>query len=84
MNFLIEHYLKFEILADLVNKAIIIVYVRGTSEAANVGTIVGPPAFKSLRTALKDPLKLGVQGVEWAGLLSTYKLGGDPKGIDDM
>jgi hypothetical protein len=65
-------------------KAIIIVYVRGTSEAPNVGTMVGPPAFSSLRKAVKDPKKVIVQGVQWAALLSTYQLGGDPKGIDDM
>lgn len=65
-------------------KAIIIVYVRGTSEAPNVGTIVGPPTFLELRKAVKDPKKVAIQGVAWAGLLSTYHLGGDPKGINDM
>ena len=61
----------------------IVVFVRGTSEAPNVGTMVGPPAFKSIRKVIGEK-NLVVQGVKWEALLSTYQLGGDPKGIDDM
>lgn len=64
--------------------AIIIIFTRGTSEAKNVGTIVGPPAFKTLRKDIGDEKKVVVQGVEWDALLSTYQFGGDPKGIADM
>ncbi|KAH8593632.1 cutinase-domain-containing protein [Bisporella sp. PMI_857] len=62
---------------------VIVVFVRGTSEAPNVGTMVGPPAFKSIRKVIGEK-NLVVQGVKWEALLSTYQLGGDPKGIDDM
>jgi hypothetical protein len=62
----------------------IIIFCRGTLEPPNVGQVVGPPIFTSLRQELGNPADLVVQGVAWAGLLSTYSEGGDPAGIADM
>ncbi|PVI00685.1 carbohydrate esterase family 5 protein, partial [Periconia macrospinosa] len=40
-----------------------VIFARGTGETGNVGTISGPPMFKSLRAKLGD--KVVVQGVDY-------------------
>lgn len=41
-----------------------VVFARGTSESGNVGTVSGPPMFKSLRSKLGAD-KVTVQGVDY-------------------
>jgi len=60
-----------------------VVFARGTTEAGNVGAIVGPPFFDAIRDKLGDAT-LAVQGVEYPADVPGFLQGGDAGGSRKM
>lgn len=63
-------------------KGTMVIFARGTSEAGNVGSVAGPPFFKSLSTKLNGDL--AVQGVDYAANWNGALSGGDAAGSKTM
>ncbi|KFY47431.1 hypothetical protein V496_10666 [Pseudogymnoascus sp. VKM F-4515 (FW-2607)] len=64
-------------------KAVTVIFARGTTESGNVGTLVGPPFFSALATAIGSE-NLAVQGVEYAADIAGFLAGGDAAGSKKM
>lgn len=47
-------------------------FARGTFEARNMGTFVGPPFADAVRDALMPAVTVGVQGVEYPAKIDDY------------
>lgn len=60
-----------------------VIFARGTTESGNVGTLVGPPFFSALATAIGSE-NLAVQGVEYAADIAGFLAGGDAAGSKKM
>jgi len=63
---------------------ITIIFARGTTEAGNVGAIVGPPFFDAVREKLGTAATLAVQGVEYPAEIPGFLKGGDAGGSRTM
>ncbi|KAK3356820.1 cutinase, partial [Lasiosphaeria hispida] len=64
-------------------KAVTVIFARGTTEAGNVGSLVGPPFFQALATAIGAD-KLSVQGVDYPADIPGFLAGGDGNGSKKM
>lgn len=64
-------------------KAVTVIFARGTTESGNVGSLVGPPFFSALATAIGSD-NLAVQGVEYAADIAGFLAGGDAAGSKKM
>ncbi|KAF2177217.1 carbohydrate esterase family 5 protein [Zopfia rhizophila CBS 207.26] len=64
---------------------IIFAWARGSTEAGNMGTIVGPPISDGLKAEFGNNA-VATEGIDYPALLSTNALpgGADPIGINDM
>ncbi|KAJ7292529.1 cutinase [Mycena rebaudengoi] len=62
---------------------VIVFFARGTTEAAPIGSIVGPPLQTALRTALGGK-SLTFTGVDYAADIAGFLAGGDPTGSRNM
>lgn len=60
-----------------------VVFARGTTEPAPIGTIVGPPFQAALQSALGSKT-LSFQGVDYAASIAGFLEGGDPQGAATM
>ncbi|KDR69341.1 hypothetical protein GALMADRAFT_77616 [Galerina marginata CBS 339.88] len=60
-----------------------VIFARGTSEAAPIGSVVGPPFQTALRTALGSR-SLSFQGVNYAATVGGFLMGGDRVGAATM
>lgn len=63
---------------------ITVVFARGTTEASNVGVLVGPPFLDALRQCAGRRVSVAMQGVEYAANMTGYAMGGDPDGSQRM
>ncbi|KLU86302.1 hypothetical protein MAPG_05317 [Magnaporthiopsis poae ATCC 64411] len=61
----------------------IIVFARGTTEAGNVGSIVGPPLLAATKSAAGGKT-VAMQGVEYAANIPGFLAGGDRRGSAEM
>ncbi|PSK43982.1 cutinase-like protein 2 [Elsinoe australis] len=66
-------------------RAVTFVFARGSTEAGNIGTIIGPGVSQGLKSRY-GANNVATQGVNYAAALATNTLpnGADPKGISDM
>ncbi|GKT57549.1 cutinase precursor [Colletotrichum tofieldiae] len=64
---------------------VIFIFARGSTEAGNMGLIVGPPTSNGLKKRYGDS-KVATEGVDYAAALTPNFLpgGADPVGIDEM
>ncbi|KAJ7617521.1 cutinase precursor [Mycena polygramma] len=62
---------------------VIVIFARGTSEAAPIGSIVGPPLQTALQSALGGK-SLTFTGVDYAASIAGFLEGGDPAGSATM
>ncbi|KAJ7439217.1 cutinase [Mycena latifolia] len=62
---------------------VIVIFARGTTETAPIGTIVGPPLESALMTALGGK-SLTFTGVDYAADIPGFLEGGDPAGSAAM
>lgn len=73
---------------DLVGGAacadITVIFARGTTEAGNVGLLVGPPFFDALKAAMGGSAKLAVQGVDYPADVEGFLKGGDEGGSQKL
>lgn len=60
-------------------KPMTVIFARGTTETGNVGTLVGPPFFRALESAMGAG-NVAVQGVEYPADIPGFLAGGDKKG----
>lgn len=64
-------------------KAVTLIFARGTIEAGNVGSLVGPPFFSALSFAIGST-NLAVQGVDYPADVPGFLIGGSPSGSNTM
>lgn len=57
----------------------IIVFARGTTEAGNVGSIVGPPLLAAVKSAAGGKT-VAMQGVDYPANIPGFLAGGDRQG----
>ena len=72
--------------ADISRRAcapVTVLFARGTTEPAPIGTVVGPPFQSALQSAL-GANKLTFTGVTYAASIAGFEEGGDPAGAADM
>lgn len=63
---------------------IVIIFARGTTEAGNVGSLVGPPFFDAVKEQLGGKT-LAMQGVNnYSATVTEYLQGGSPSGSANM
>ncbi|KAJ7478219.1 cutinase [Mycena latifolia] len=62
---------------------VIVIFARGTTESAPIGTIVGPPLEAALSSALGGK-SLTFTGVDYAASIPGFLKGGDPAGSAAM
>ncbi|KAJ7851668.1 cutinase [Mycena olivaceomarginata] len=62
---------------------VIVIFARGTTEAAPIGSIVGPPLQTALQVALGGK-SLTFTGVNYAASIAGFLEGGDPAGSATM
>ncbi|KAJ6585375.1 cutinase [Mycena capillaripes] len=62
---------------------VIVIFARGTTEAAPIGSIVGPPLQTALQSALGGK-SLTFTGVDYAADIAGFLEGGDPAGSATM
>ncbi|KAF8214966.1 cutinase [Mycena galopus ATCC 62051] len=62
---------------------VIVIFARGTTETAPIGTIVGPPLQAALQTALGGK-SLTFTGVDYPADIAGFLEGGDPQGSATM
>ncbi|KAE9402668.1 cutinase, partial [Gymnopus androsaceus JB14] len=60
-----------------------VIFARGTTEPAPIGTLVGPPLEAALTAAL-DGKSLSFQGVNYPASIAGFEEGGDPAGSQTM
>ena len=80
-------YTKRQIYTDTENdltsgngcKQVLIIFARGTTESGNVGSLVGPPFFSAVASAIGGT-NLAVQGVAYPADIPGFILGGDAGG----
>ena len=60
-----------------------VIFARGTTEAAPIGSVVGPPFESALQSALGSS-SLTFTGVDYAASVEGYLEGGDPAGAANM
>ena len=65
-------------------KQVLIIFARGTTESGNVGTLVGPPFFSAVASAIGGSANLAVQGVAYPADIPGFVLGGDAGGSTTM
>nr|GAT58447.1 cutinase [Mycena chlorophos] len=64
---------------------VMVIFARGTTEPAPIGTIVGPPLQSALESALQGTGKtLSFQGVDYPASIQGFLEGGDPQGSQTM
>jgi len=61
-----------------------IIFARGTTEAGNVGAIVGPEFFDAVRSKLGGDATLAVQGVDYPADIPGFLAGGSAQGSQTM
>ncbi|KAK3933611.1 cutinase [Diplogelasinospora grovesii] len=61
-----------------------IIFARGTTEAGNVGALVGPPFFDAVQAQLPTASTLAIQGVDYPASVPGFLEGGDPAGSQQM
>ncbi|KAF5392780.1 hypothetical protein D9757_001019 [Collybiopsis confluens] len=62
---------------------VIVIFARGTTESAPIGTLVGPPLQSALQSALGSQT-LSFQGVDYPASIAGFLEGGDPQGSQTM
>ncbi|THV08151.1 cutinase [Dendrothele bispora CBS 962.96] len=62
---------------------VIVIFARGTTESAPIGTIVGPPLQSALQSQLGGR-SLSFQGVDYPANIAGFLEGGDPQGSQTM
>ncbi|KAJ7464797.1 cutinase [Mycena galericulata] len=62
---------------------VIVIFARGTTEPAPIGTIVGPPLQSALESALGSKT-LSFTGVDYSASIAGFLEGGDPAGSTTM
>lgn len=60
-----------------------VIFARGTTEAAPIGSVVGPPFQSALQAALGSK-SLSFQGVDYPASIAGFLEGGDPNGAATM
>lgn len=63
---------------------LIVIFARGTTEAGNVGALVGPPFFDAVRDKMKSSATMLVQGVEYLADVPGFLAGGNKGGSQTM
>lgn len=61
-----------------------VVFARGTTEAGNVGALVGPSFFDAIRDKLGSAASLAVQGVDYPADIPGFLAGGSAAGSKTM
>jgi hypothetical protein len=61
-----------------------ILFARGTTEAGNVGALVGPEFFDEVRNRLGQDATLAIQGIDYAADVPGFLAGGDAAGSQAM
>jgi len=64
--------------------AITIIFARGTTEAGNVGALVGPPFFDAVQKRLGGSATLVTQGVDYPADIPGFLAGGSAAGSQKM
>jgi hypothetical protein len=63
---------------------ITIIFARGTTEAGNVGALVGPPFFDAVKKALGPDVSLAIQGVDYPASVPGFLAGGERNDSQQM
>ena len=61
-----------------------VIFARGTTEAGNVGALVGPPFFDAIRAKIGSQATVAVQGVDYPADIQGFLAGGDSGGSQTM
>ena len=61
-----------------------IIFARGTTEAGNVGALVGPEFFDAVQAKLGRDASVAVQGVDYPADIPGFLAGGDKAGSQTM
>lgn len=69
---------------DLVNGNcgnLVYIFARGTTEAGNLGTVIGPPFARELTSRFGN---VAVQGVDYPAVVAGFLIGGSREGANTM